>query len=320
MIPNIIHFVYVGGRPFSFIHFLAVYTAWKVNCPERILFHHSEVPSGPWWERARPLLELRQVPTVRTVFGRAVHFPAHQADVIRLAALREHGGIYLDLDVICLRPLAPLRQHACVMGMEAGTGLCNAVIMAAPQAPFLQQWWEHYRDFDGGKWNEHSVCRPWQLAQACPEQIRVLNQYAFFYPAHNDLAHHYLWGRRPPLGKAALRLAKNLVQLARGKLGRGHDAARLAYYRCFHLLRGARWHYERARQSYCLHLWEGLWGESFLSAVTPAYLRQADTHFARLLRSVVDPADLASWGEQPASAPRAQAQARTASASIFSMR
>lgn len=315
MIPNIIHFVYVGGRAFSFIHFLAIYTAARVNQPQRILFHHSALPSGPWWERARPLLQLHPVPAVHAVFGQPVTFPAHQADVIRLAALRRYGGIYLDLDVICLRPFGPLRRKRCVMGVEAGTGLCNAVILAAPQAAFLQRWWNAYRDFDGGRWNEHSVRRPWQLAQAAPHEIEVLDQYAFFYPAHNDLAHHYLWGGRPPRTALALRLLKNLVQLARGQLGHGHDAARLAYYRCFHWLRGARWHYWRARQSYCLHLWEGLWGEPYLRHVTPHYLRHAESHFARLLREVVDPHDLACWAEQEAAA-----QARTAAGANFSIR
>lgn len=298
MIPNIIHFIYVGGRPFSFIHFLAVYTAWKVNRPERIFFHHSEEPSSPWWEQARPYLTLNRIDPVREIFGNPVTYPAHQADVIRLRMLRRYGGIYLDLDVICLNPFAPLLQNEFVMGIEPGTGLCNAVILARHDAEFMRLWWEEYRNFDGSRWNYHSVVLPWQLARRHPQRIHMADKYAFFYPTHNDPAHRYLWGGRPSMGEVALRLAKNVARLAGGLLQGGYDTVHDSYYRTFHTLCGMEWHYRRARASYCLHLWEGLWGEPYLKAVTPEYLRNADTNFARLLRNVIDTTSLDALAPQ----------------------
>ena len=43
----------------------------------------------------------------------------------------------LPHDVLCLRPFAPLRRFDVVMGTEEGMGLCNAVILARPAAPFV---------------------------------------------------------------------------------------------------------------------------------------------------------------------------------------
>jgi hypothetical protein len=286
MIPNIIHFVFVaGGRPFSFIHFLAVYTAWRVNRPDRIYFHHTGEPEGHWWQKAKPFLTLNRVEPVREVEGNPVTYPAHQADIIRLAMLARFGGVYLDLDVVSLNSLAPLRERDFVMGIEPGTGLCNAVILSRADAPFLSHWRQQYRHFDAKRWNHHSVILPWILAQEHPEWISVADQYAFFYPTHNDPVHSYLWGGRPRLAAIATRLLKNIVRLGQ-MAGTGNcDAVKLALYRTFHALHGPRWHYRKADQSYLIHLWEGLWGEPYLSQVTPAYLRTSDSHFARLLRA-----------------------------------
>jgi hypothetical protein len=292
MTPNIIHFVYVGGRPFSFIHFLAVYSAWKVNRPDCLYFHHTEEPTGTWWEKARPLLTLNRVEPVHEVHGNPIKYPAHMADVIRLAMLRRFGGIYLDLDIVCLNPFAPLRENDFVMGVEPGAGLCNAVIIARHDARFLGLWQEQYRSFDNSRWNHHSVVLPWQLAQANPGLIHVADKYAFFYPTHNDPVHRYLWGERPAPRERLTRLAKNLCRMIAERFSGKHDAIRQAHYQTFHVLRGREWHFRRASQSYCLHLWEGLWGAPYLKAVTPAYLRNSPSNFARLLRDVLGPAEL----------------------------
>lgn len=309
MIPKIIHYIYVGGRPFSFVHFLAVYTAWKVNQPRRIYLHCTEEPAGRWWDAARPLLTVNRVAPVHEVFGRPVRYPAHMADVIRLDVLQRFGGIYLDLDVVCLRPFDPLLKHEFVMGIEPGTGLCNAVILARRDAEFLGQWRERYRSFDGSLWNHHSVVVPWQMARATPERIHVADKYAFFYPTHNDPVHRYLWGERPKPTELATRLLKNAVRLLGGGLAGDDDAVRRAHYRTFHGLRGNEWHYRRARRSYCLHLWEGLWGESYLRQLGPDYLLDSSSNFARLLRDVLTVGELeAMRAANPAGDSRASAR------------
>ena len=292
MVPKLIHFIYVGGRAFSFIHFLAVYTAWKVNRPDHLYFHHTEEPTGLWWEKARPLLTLNRVDPVHEIYGNPIKYPAHMADVIRLAMLQRYGGIYLDLDIVCLRPFSPLLQNEFVMGIEPGTGLCNAVIIARQDAKFLSMWQDQYRSFDGSRWNHHSVVLPWQLAQAHPQHIHIADKYAFFYPTHNDPVHRYLWGETPTLRERAARLIKNLLRLVAAPFSGRPDAIRQAHYRTFHALRGTEWHYRRACQSYCLHLWEGLWGEPYLKAVTPQYLRESSSNFARLLRNVLTAAEI----------------------------
>ena len=59
-------------------------------------------------EQTRGLVALRRVRPPTTIFGHTVRKFAHQADVLRLELLQTFGGVYLDMDVLLLRPLAPL--------------------------------------------------------------------------------------------------------------------------------------------------------------------------------------------------------------------
>jgi len=292
-IPKILHFIYVGGRPFSFIHFLAIFSAWKINQPDVIYLHHTEEPTGEWWTLLRPLVKLNRVAPVTQIHGNPVQYPAHQADVIRLEMLRRHGGIYLDLDVISINPFDPLLRNSVVMGIEPGTGLCNAVILAQPDASFIVRWQGEYHSFNGQLWNYHSVVLPGELARKSPTLIKLAGKYDFFYPTHNDPACGYLWGVPPSLTSLAMRMGKNLIKMLAMLIKGESDPIKWAYYKTFHGLRGAEWHYHRARQSYCLHLWEGLWGPRYLTQITPKYLQTSNSNFARLMRDVLGPVDIA---------------------------
>ncbi|MCP3670944.1 MAG: hypothetical protein GY814_11030, partial [Gammaproteobacteria bacterium] len=234
MIPSLIHFINIGSRPFSFVHFLAVYSAWKVNKPAEIYFHYTEEPQGDWWDRAKVMCTMNKVKRVNEIFGNPIENPAHMADVIRLQMLDELGGIYLDLDVVCLNSFAPLYQHSFVMGMEPGSGLCNAVLLSEPGSAFLRRWREEYRTFDTRRWNYHSVILPWKLARLYPEEIHVMDKYSFFYPLPDDPVHRYLWGQRPSLVDLSERLMKNLIRYGIYRLGRRNDPVKLALYSTFH--------------------------------------------------------------------------------------
>ncbi|KAI7903192.1 uncharacterized protein BX663DRAFT_434026 [Cokeromyces recurvatus] len=149
------------------------------------MFHYHYLPVGENFERARPMLTLNQVPLIDKVFDRPVTHYAHKADVIRLQVLEEIGGIYLDLDLISLKPLDHLLDREFIMaqeGIDGSVGLCNAMIMAKPHSRFIQRWYATYASFDNTNWNYHSVILPGKLAPFFPEEITVLNHTAFFWP------------------------------------------------------------------------------------------------------------------------------------------
>ncbi len=223
MIPNIFHFVFgmaadFGGRPFSLSHYLAIKSAVDVNQPETVYFHYEFEPTGEWWEKAKPLLTLNKLKAPDQFMGRPLYHVAHKADVVRLQALKEWGGIYLDLDTICVRPLHELFNHSFIIGQELKAayipknwrqkikyrirtwwkgkavdeinGLCNAALLAEKNSAFVNLWLDTYKSFRSkGRdkyWNEHSVLVPIQLAVQHPTLITFLGPYAFHYPLYNQ--------------------------------------------------------------------------------------------------------------------------------------
>lgn len=137
-------------------------------------------------------MELKKARSFDNIFGRPITEFAHKADIIRLEALMQHGGVYVDLDVYTTRSFEPLRHFDTVLGMEGGVpglklqGLCNGVIVSAPNAPFLQKWYSSYKTFNRRNWAAHSVEKPLQLALKYPTELLVLDPYALFYPGWND--------------------------------------------------------------------------------------------------------------------------------------
>ena len=173
-----------GGKPFSLVHYVAVASCFAVNHPRRIYLYYSDEPSGYWWEKAKPFLTPIRVSPALSVFGHSLLRAEHVADVLRLQILIECGGVYLDLDVISIRPFAPLMEFDTVMGEEYGVGLCNAVILARSGSLFLRRWLDTYRSFDSREWNMHSVRVPFLLSQQAPNTVNVVDHKSFFWPMY----------------------------------------------------------------------------------------------------------------------------------------
>lgn len=220
MIPNILHFVFgmapdFGGKPFSLVHYLSVKSAIELNKPVAAYFHFQYEPTGEWWQKAKPLLTLNKIAAPDSFMGRPLFHVAHKADVVRLQALKETGGIYLDLDTISVKPLTDLLNHSFAIGQELkpkyvpknwrqhikyklglikgssknATGLCNAVLLSEKNSEFINLWLDEYKTFRSkGRdkyWNEHSVLVPERLAAMHPEKITQLSPYAFHYPLYD---------------------------------------------------------------------------------------------------------------------------------------
>jgi hypothetical protein len=199
-IPNIFHFCFAltPNAPFGFLEYLAIKSAYEINRPSRILLHYQHECTGPWWDKAAEIVTLNRVDAPQEIFGNPLLHFAHQSDVIRLQSLLEHGGIYLDIDTLCVRPFTDLLTHECVMGTQWLRGLCNAVILSEPKGVFLSAWMDQYRWFrsrGGDKyWDEHSVRLPRRLARKreLRSHITILNNRAFFFPLWGSMHHLFV--------------------------------------------------------------------------------------------------------------------------------
>jgi glycosyltransferase involved in cell wall biosynthesis len=202
MIPRVAHFVFgleEQREPFHFLRYVSIESCRRVLEPERIRLHCTHLPWGPWWERIRPHVEIVEVdltPEVLTADYSAGHVPAryryaHHADVLRLDALIEHGGIYADIDTIFLRPFPErLFRAPFVLGREPAmrdevTGelrpsVCNALLLAEPGAAFARAWRERIGAALNGTWSNHSGFLAAELASELPDAVRVEDEDTFF--------------------------------------------------------------------------------------------------------------------------------------------
>jgi len=192
MVPNICHFI-AGMTPneeFKFVYYVSVISAIKINKPKKVNYFYSYEPHGRWWEELKKIkeVEFHQVP-LPTHFGeKEIIYPQHRADKLRIEILREHGGVYLDFDTICVRPYAEILKYKYAMGIEEeGKSVCNAIIFSEPNAEFLDLWAEPYEKvFEPEGWAEACVHLPSQVARDNPSKITLLEPELFYRPMYYE--------------------------------------------------------------------------------------------------------------------------------------
>ena len=187
-VPNIIHFIYgflPQTEPFEYYKYIAILSAYTINKPDTIFFYYQYEPFGHFWDIIKSLLTLQKIMPPTSYNGRKINHYAHQADLLRLQLLYQHGGIYLDIDTICIKPFLPLLTYDITLGYQGDHGLCNAVIIAKPRNSFILKWIQSYSTFRStGKdqyYDEHSVILPMKLALQRTD-VNVLPDNAFFFP------------------------------------------------------------------------------------------------------------------------------------------
>lgn len=232
-IPDVVHFVFglrPQDEPFHLVHHLAIASCREVVRPAEIVVHCGELPYGRYWDLVRPWVTLRRVAPVPEISAHryadaaiARYAYAHHADLIRLDALLEHGGLYADIDTLFLRrPADPLWDRSCVIGRErdvldprtgrSRTSLSNALVMAEPGATFIRRWRDQLLDAFDGSWAAHSCFLADDLARAHPDEVHVEPERTFhpYAPTIGDLR-RLLVGRETDLeGITSIHLAAHL--------------------------------------------------------------------------------------------------------------
>ena len=191
MIPKIFHFIFglkEQKKEFSIIYYLALKSCLSVNNPDKINFYYKYEPYGSYWDKIKHKLNLIKVDPPTEIFGIPIKHYAHQADIIRLQALIEEGGIYADIDTIFINKYPKhLYEKDFVMGMQGNEGLCNALMMSQKDSYFAKKWLgDHNICFKGGEpgtegWCTHSVYYPQHLANTIySDNIHIEPPTSFF--------------------------------------------------------------------------------------------------------------------------------------------
>ena len=197
MIPKRIHFIYglsenFADIPFAYVHYLAIRSAKVVNPDCEVVIHYYYAPQNEWWERSKQFATFVKFasPPPDTIHEKVVQHNAHKADLLRVEILLAEGGIYLDIDTLCIKPFAPLMDKPYVMGVEIWegqiTGLCNAVIFSEAGNEFLRMWYDEFSDFRPDHWNFMACVKPFHLCRKYPKLIWIEPSESFFRLTWSD--------------------------------------------------------------------------------------------------------------------------------------
>jgi FkbM family methyltransferase len=235
-IPRHFHFIF-GLRPqtepFHVMHYLCLESCRQVHRPDRITLYYHHLPYGPYWDAIAPHLHLERVALNSFVSGFRYPDPsfkplryAHHADFLRLEKLVEHGGVYADIDTLFVRPLpSELFEESFVIGRESDVwhpikkdseqSLCNAFLMAEPNAPFAVRWLAGMRDAFDGTWSNHSTLLPRRIAAAMEAEgntgVRIEPPDSFYaYPASPQGIFDLFEGSALPAARYSIHLWEHL--------------------------------------------------------------------------------------------------------------
>jgi hypothetical protein len=137
MIPKIIHYVWLGGKPLSPLGQKCL-ESWKNHLPGWDIRR--------WDESNSPMRH----PFVEKMAREGK--PAFASDYIRLHALAEHGGLYLDTDMELKGNVESLLQKACVLGFLSAqnrpskNSAALGFLASVPGHPWIVEMRELYRD------------------------------------------------------------------------------------------------------------------------------------------------------------------------------
>lgn len=161
-IPKIIHYCWFGGNiPAKFEKYI---DQWHKKCPDYEL--------KLWNENSFDLSSVEYLKKAVKA-GRW----AFVADYVRLAALYQYGGIYLDTDVELLGTFDSLLDQKLVFGFETSRQINGAIILAEKENPFIREVLDVYegRFFEGKDIVDTMIPIPYVLSKMVEQKGAALN-------------------------------------------------------------------------------------------------------------------------------------------------
>lgn len=134
MIPRIIHYCWFGGGQMPPLAIKCI-NSWEKYLPEYKLML--------WNEKTFDVTCCKYV--AQAYESRKFAFVT---DYVRLWALYEYGGVYMDTDVEVLRPLDDFLKHEAFSGFEDGELIPTGIMAAKRRHPWIGMLLEDYTDLD----------------------------------------------------------------------------------------------------------------------------------------------------------------------------
>ena len=200
-IPKIIHLLYFGETDFYNFHHRCVHSMLQYMPDYEIRIYNAKEPIGNEYcdeIKTHPRVCIHKMEAPQYYDGFELKHFQYKADVSRLELLYEHGGVYLDIDMLIIRPFHEVFNsgHSFYISEERegangrGSGaLINAFLASKPKNEFIKLWLNEFKSgLRLGIWAHHIRDSNKQLIENHPHymhkyRIRVLD-WKMFMPLH----------------------------------------------------------------------------------------------------------------------------------------
>lgn len=130
-IPKIIHYCWFGGKPKPELAEKCI-QSWKKFCPDYEILewneHNFDISAAPKY--------------VRQAYQQKRW--AFVSDYVRLKALTEMGGVYMDTDVEIIKTLDPYLKHRAFAGFEDEKSIQTGLLACEKDFPLFLSFLEYY--------------------------------------------------------------------------------------------------------------------------------------------------------------------------------
>jgi FkbM family methyltransferase len=162
-IPKIIHLLFFGETEFFNFHHRCVHSMIQYMPDYEIRIHSAKEPvNNKYWDdlKKQPTVKIVKIDVPQFFDGFELKHFQYKADVVRLEVLYEQGGVYLDLDMLIVKPFHEVFNsgHSFYISKER-TGhdcLINAFLAAKPKNEFIKIWLNEFKSgLRLGIWAHH---------------------------------------------------------------------------------------------------------------------------------------------------------------------
>jgi mannosyltransferase OCH1-like enzyme len=213
MVPKVLHQIWLGEKPLP-DEFARYRQTW--------LDHHPSWEHHLWTEDNLPT-DLRR-PEARE----RLRLPAERSDILRLEVLWRHGGVYVDTDFECHKPLDPLIEGLdfFTAKLKPHTWVNNAFLGATAQHPIVDRALREIRPNEWPRVDKHGTGPRFldTLLQDHLDEITLLPPELFYQTSPSQLpdayaTHHAAASWRDAAGeRKAARLAEERNFELRGRI------------------------------------------------------------------------------------------------------
>lgn len=130
-IPKIIHYCWFGGNPKPKLAQRCI-KSWEKHCPDYEIVEWNE-----------DTFDLSTAPNYVQQAMAAGRW-AFVSDYVRLRALTEQGGVYMDTDVELIKPLDPYLKNQAFAGFEHAERIQTGLLACERDFPLFREFMEYY--------------------------------------------------------------------------------------------------------------------------------------------------------------------------------